>query len=265
RPESGPHGGRQHPRPGTGPAPGRRGVAGRPRLTGAYRRPGGPGPRRRRRRRVRQGPAGLRPALGQLRAAQGTPHRPPRRRPARTAPAARTRPGPGGVRPASADAGRAGQDHRGRGGQPDPAPSRRDPAHPVLPRADQDGTHMVNATTWDRVSAVGPYFEVTAGPRAHTADFRPMAELHTDAGPLGTSVGLVGRRIGTDDARVAASTLHLGTASRLWSVALASAALTGAVPDLDPEGLWWRRTPTGPLELWLPAPQLLTAGTDGDR
>lgn len=124
---------------------------------------------------------------------------------------------------------------------------------------------MVNATTWDRVSAVGPYFEVTAGPRAHTADFRPMAELHTDAGPLGTSVGLVGRRIGTDDARVAASTLHLGTASRLWSVALASAALTGAVPDLDPEGLWWRRTPTGPLELWLPAPQMLTAGTDGGR
>lgn len=121
---------------------------------------------------------------------------------------------------------------------------------------------MVNATTWDRVSAVGPYFEVTAGPRAHTADFRPMAELHTDAGPLDTSVGLVGRRIGTDEPRVAASTLHLGTASRLWSVALASAALTGAVPDLDPEGLWWRRTPTGPLELWLPAPHMLTARTD---
>ncbi|MEU3947904.1 (2Fe-2S)-binding protein [Streptomyces sp. NPDC029526] len=121
---------------------------------------------------------------------------------------------------------------------------------------------MVNATTWDRVSAVGPYFEVTAGPRAHTADFRPMAELHTDAGPLDTSVGLVGRRIGTDEPRVAASTLHLGTASRLWSVALASAALTGAVPDLGPEGLWWRRTPTGPLELWLPAPHMLTARTD---
>ncbi|CAL9356109.1 (2Fe-2S)-binding protein [Streptomyces sp. enrichment culture] len=120
----------------------------------------------------------------------------------------------------------------------------------------------MNATTWDRVSAVGPYFEVTAGPRAGTAGFRPMAELHGGRDPLDASVALVGRRIGTEEARVAASTLHLGTASRLWSVALASAALTGAVPDLGPEGLWWRRTPTGPLELWLPAPHMLAAPTD---
>jgi hypothetical protein len=51
---------------------------------------------------------------------------------------------------------------------------------------------------------------------------------------------------------VAASTLHLGTASRLWSIALACAALTGRVPDLGPDRLWWRLPSSGPLDLWLP-------------
>ncbi|WP_326621708.1 (2Fe-2S)-binding protein (plasmid) [Streptomyces anulatus] len=65
------------------------------------------------------------------------------------------------------------------------------------------------------------------------------------------------QRLGTDQVRVAASTLHLGTASRLWSIALASAALTGRVPGLNPDRLWWRSAPSGPVELWLPAPREL--------
>ncbi|MER6998850.1 (2Fe-2S)-binding protein [Streptomyces sp. NPDC000410] len=123
---------------------------------------------------------------------------------------------------------------------------------------------MVNPTagTLERLAAIGPYFAVECGERpgdGHSDGFRPLTELYGDAGALRAYVRDVGRRIGTDQLRVAASTLHLGTASRLWSVALASAALTGHVPDLSPAQLWWRPAPSGPVALWLPAPRALTA------
>ncbi|MFI6157521.1 (2Fe-2S)-binding protein [Kitasatospora sp. NPDC051170] len=64
----------------------------------------------------------------------------------------------------------------------------------------------------------------------------------------------VGHLLGTTQRRVAASTLHLGVAARLWSVALGVLAFTGRVPDLAPERLHWRRVESGPLPPWLPAP-----------
>lgn len=113
-----------------------------------------------------------------------------------------------------------------------------------------------------RVSTIGPYFAVTTGPRVEDGGasraegsgggFRPLTDLYSDPGALEEGVRIVSGRLGTDQPRVAASTLHLGTASRLWSIALACAALTGRVPDLGPDRLWWRLPASGPLDLWLP-------------
>ncbi|MEU3049323.1 (2Fe-2S)-binding protein [Streptomyces sp. NPDC006984] len=125
---------------------------------------------------------------------------------------------------------------------------------------------MVNAVitsdTLARISTIGPYFAVATGHRpegggASRADgsdggFRPMTCLYSDPDVLDECVRNVSRRLGTDQPRVAASTLHLGTASRLWSIALACAALTGRVPDLGPDRLWWRLPDSGPLDLRLP-------------
>ncbi|GAA4672492.1 hypothetical protein GCM10023347_28070 [Streptomyces chumphonensis] len=123
---------------------------------------------------------------------------------------------------------------------------------------------MVNParTTLDQVAAIGPYFAVKCGEQPDgSRGFRPLTALYTDEDALTAYVRAVGRRIGTDHRRVAASTLHLGTASRLWSIALGSAVLTGRAPDLDPDRLWWRAPPSGPAELWLPAPRELPQET----
>ncbi|MGP3984508.1 (2Fe-2S)-binding protein [Streptomyces sp. KR80] len=110
------------------------------------------------------------------------------------------------------------------------------------------------------VAAIGPYFAVRGGEIADAAGFRPLAELYASEdgrppAPLVEYVERVRQRLGTDQTRVAASTVHLGIASRLWSIALASAALAGAVPDLSPGRLSWRPSLAGPVELWLPHPR----------
>ncbi|MFG3407567.1 (2Fe-2S)-binding protein [Streptomyces sp. NPDC048142] len=113
-----------------------------------------------------------------------------------------------------------------------------------------------------RISTIGPYFAATGGPQGGGASraegpgggFRPLTDLYSDPGVLEECVRTVSRRLRTDQPRVAASTLHLGTASRLWSIALACATLTGRVPDLAPERVWWRLPASGPLDLWLPDP-----------
>ncbi|MEU9251987.1 (2Fe-2S)-binding protein [Streptomyces sp. NPDC048270] len=119
---------------------------------------------------------------------------------------------------------------------------------------------MVTPGTLAEAAAIGPYFAVAAGPRPDGAAFRPMTDLYTDRAALKGYVDAVAGRLGTDRRRVAASTLHLGTASRLWSVALACSALTGRVPDLSPPLLWWRQAPAGPVELWLPEVRTLPDG-----
>ncbi|MER7666632.1 (2Fe-2S)-binding protein [Streptomyces sp. NPDC096193] len=103
-----------------------------------------------------------------------------------------------------------------------------------------------------RISTIGPYFAVATGPRPEAEGFRPLTDLYEDPDTLEDCVGAVSGQLGIDQRRVAASTLHLGTASRLWSIALACAALTGRVPDLAPDRLWWRLPASGPLDLWLP-------------
>lgn len=109
-----------------------------------------------------------------------------------------------------------------------------------------------------RLSAVGPFFTAAAGKEPIGPGFRPLGELYGDR--LGPYVGEVGRRIGSGPGRVAASTAQFGIVSRLWSLGLGCAVLSGQVPDLAPDRVWWRLPDGGSLELWLPEP----AGLPGE-
>lgn len=103
-----------------------------------------------------------------------------------------------------------------------------------------------------RLRSVGPFFTVACGKEPPGPGFRPLDELYGEQ--LGPYVGEVGRRIGSGPGRVAASTAQFGIVSRLWSLALGCAALSGRVPDLGPDRVWWRLPEAASLELWLPEP-----------
>ncbi|MFJ5546518.1 (2Fe-2S)-binding protein [Streptomyces sp. NPDC093225] len=106
----------------------------------------------------------------------------------------------------------------------------------------------------DRLAAVGPYFTLAHGTPPADSGLRPLTELYGER--LAPYVAEVARRMGTRDLRVAASTAHLGLASRLCSLALGSAALGGRVLDLPPDRLLWSLPPGESLQLWLPEPAL---------
>jgi hypothetical protein len=58
-----------------------------------------------------------------------------------------------------------------------------------------------------------------------------------------------------DARRAAASVLHLGLAARLTAPAVATAALTGWLPELDPIDVWWRPDRPNPVPLAIPEPR----------
>jgi hypothetical protein len=101
------------------------------------------------------------------------------------------------------------------------------------------------------VARVGPYFSVeTSRDVAGHPPWRPFTEL---CGPaLAEQVAGVLARLGTDEARVAASLLFQGVAGRLWSPVLAAAAGHGLAPDLDPAATYWRVASPGPVLLAAP-------------
>ncbi|MGW1981520.1 (2Fe-2S)-binding protein [Streptomyces collinus] len=68
---------------------------------------------------------------------------------------------------------------------------------------------------------------------------------------LTSRVATVADRLRTGEARVAASIAHQGLAARLWSTALACAALYGRLPDLGPGLLRWHGAAPAPDDLWL--------------
>ncbi|WP_424210719.1 (2Fe-2S)-binding protein [Streptomyces sp. BI20] len=104
-----------------------------------------------------------------------------------------------------------------------------------------------------RLAAVGPFFTVTVPAPEQRSGARPLPELYEDG--LDAWVAAVGRRLGTRDTRVAASTAQFGLAARLWSVGLGVIALTGQGIDLRAERVLWRPGPTGSPELLLPEPR----------
>lgn len=95
------------------------------------------------------------------------------------------------------------------------------------------------AAVLHRVAGLGPYFAVTTGPPAGPG-WGPVRALYDDATVLADLVGRVAVRLGTEEARVAASVLFQGHAARLWSVGLGALVQERRVPDLDPDALLWR-------------------------
>ncbi|MEU8828028.1 (2Fe-2S)-binding protein [Streptomyces sp. NPDC048636] len=114
-------------------------------------------------------------------------------------------------------------------------------------------------------AAVGPFFALRTGggaaedggPRAE--GYVPLGEVYRTAGgraapPLLSRIDTVGRTLRTEERRVAASLVFQGLAARLWSLALAPAALHGRVPELRPDTLWWNPARMAPDDLWQPGP-----------
>ncbi|MCA1007614.1 (2Fe-2S)-binding protein [Rhodococcus hoagii] len=105
-------------------------------------------------------------------------------------------------------------------------------------------------STLATLSSLGPYFTATTGDPG-PGDWRPVRDLYDDADALAAVVGHVGARIGTTEYRVAASTLFLGYAARLWSLALGGIVRAGILPDVD--RLLWRDV-DGRIDLHLSEP-----------
>jgi hypothetical protein len=93
----------------------------------------------------------------------------------------------------------------------------------------------------------GPYFALSVG--GGRRRWRPAAALY--AGGLAGLVTGTAARLGVAEARVAASTVQLGYAARLWSPVLGCALQDGIVPDLT--GL--RTGASAPMRLNLPEPR----------
>lgn len=115
------------------------------------------------------------------------------------------------------------------------------------------------------VATVGGFFALRTEPPREGAHI-PLARVYGgDTAPLALRIDRVAARLRAPERRVAASVAQLGLAARLWSVALGSAVLTGAVPDLDARSLYWDPRLTSPDDLWLDAGPALPAGPEAVR
>ncbi|MCD7052758.1 ATP-binding cassette domain-containing protein [Rhodococcus sp. BH2-1] len=103
-------------------------------------------------------------------------------------------------------------------------------------------------STLETLAGISPYFTATTGDPG-PGRWRPVRDLYDDADALAAAVSHIGARIGTTEYRVAASTLYLGYAARLWSLTLGGIVRTGILPDI--ERLLWRDV-DGRIELHLP-------------
>ncbi|MFC9247455.1 (2Fe-2S)-binding protein [Streptomyces sp. NPDC057136] len=119
----------------------------------------------------------------------------------------------------------------------------------------------------DRTEAPMPggFFALRTAPVPGGAH-RPLAGLYAgDLAPLTARVDTVAGRLRTPERRVAASIAHLGLAARLWSIALAPAALSGRLPDLSPDLLSWDPAHTSPDDLRLSGTETLEGTADRIR
>lgn len=117
-------------------------------------------------------------------------------------------------------------------------------AGPILP-AVQEASPAAVADALADVAGLGPFFAVSTDP-AEEAD--PLWRPFPDG--IAGLVEVTAARIGTGEARVAASTAQLGLAARLWSPVLGCALVHGVVPSLAP--LRHRAVAPGVVPLWLP-------------
>ncbi|MBW5422392.1 ferric iron reductase [Streptomyces sp. BG9H] len=115
------------------------------------------------------------------------------------------------------------------------------------------------------LQSVGGFFALRAGPAPAAVPFTQVYAPPTLADPLTFRVTKVAGRLGAPEDRIAVSVAQLGLAARLWSVALGSAALYGAVPDLDPALLRWDADGTSPDDLWIGDVRALPADAETVR
>ncbi|MEU5271167.1 (2Fe-2S)-binding protein [Streptomyces hygroscopicus] len=106
---------------------------------------------------------------------------------------------------------------------------------------------------------IGPFFALRTGtgdPREE--GYARIGEAYRltgegGAGPvLRARVEAVAASLRTEEPRVAASLAFQGLAARVWSLALGPAALSGEVPNLRPDQLWWNPGRAAPDDLWWP-------------
>ena len=122
--------------------------------------------------------------------------------------------------------------------------------------------HRVSGADPDRVRSAlraaagyGAYFRLRLAPETGLGGWRPVADLYADRdGSLAELIARAGQRLGTAQARVAASILQQGFAARLWSVVLGTVLAGGVLPVLDPAELRLRSTPDSLTELLLSRP-----------
>lgn len=117
------------------------------------------------------------------------------------------------------------------------------------------------ASALRRLAEISPYFEADiavdlAGAGAGAGEMGGAVpvpvrvdELYRGGAALAAAVDGVNERLGGVERRVAASTLALGHAARLWSVALGCWATAGIVPDLPPPRLRVQSRLTAPVRL----------------
>lgn len=119
--------------------------------------------------------------------------------------------------------------------------------------------------TKDEPAGPGGFFAVATAPVPGGAH-RPLSRLYAgEDAPLTARVDTVAQRLGTPERRVAASVAQLGLASRLWSLALGPAALTGTFPDPRPELLCWDPGAATPDDLRLDGDSRLPGTADRIR
>jgi len=106
------------------------------------------------------------------------------------------------------------------GGQPHPGRAARDTVH----AADPDLVRAALAGA----AGLGMFFALTTGDTGEP--WRPAHEVYADG--LATVIARTARQLGVTEPRVAAATVHLGYAARLWSPVLYCALVHGVVPDL---------------------------------
>jgi hypothetical protein len=93
------------------------------------------------------------------------------------------------------------------------------------------------------IATIGGYFAMAAGRpspsgASDASEAASLADLHKGGTPLEHCVAYVGRRLSTDDRRVAASIFFQGLAARLWSP-VAAAHVLGAGIGFAPAHTWW--------------------------
>jgi FhuF 2Fe-2S C-terminal domain len=98
----------------------------------------------------------------------------------------------------------------------------------VTPTSARPATAKQVSAALRTAAELGPFFRLEL-PRT-SAGWQPADAFYRDG--LTALVASTARRLATSESRVAASSVHLSLAARLWSPVLASALLAGVIPDL---------------------------------